>query len=155
LHRSPMEKQAEIISPEIGNFTSDFDPGDWKPSYPSVMFSNMTDLDAYWAMRVILSFSEADLRAIIETARYSDPKTNDYILQTFLKRRELLARYWLGKVDGLSDFSLKRSGNGLTIAFRDLVLDSKAGDLSSYTYQIKTAGYESSKKTVTRHEIFI
>ena len=74
IHESANEKVADLISSEVGSFTShDFDPGNWKPTFPSVMFSNLTDLDAFWAVRVILSFHEDDLRQIVRTAEYSDP----------------------------------------------------------------------------------
>ena len=69
LYESPNEKTARIISSEIGSFTSDdFDPGSWKQTYPSVMFSNLTDLDAFWATRVVLSFTEDDLKSISKPA---------------------------------------------------------------------------------------
>src|SRR5205814_9507292 len=93
LRTSPNEKTARILSPEIGNFTSDdFDPATWKQTFPSVMFDNMTDQDAYWATRVILSFTEQELRSMIETGEYSNPKTVDYILRTLLERRQMVAR---------------------------------------------------------------
>jgi hypothetical protein len=158
LYESANEKRARIISSEIGNFTSDdFDPGNWKPTYPSIMFDNLTDVDAFWATRVILSFSEDDLRSIIHTAEYSDPKTGDYILRTLLERRQMLARYWLRKVDGLSEFSIKPADGGVALSFRDLMRDHKLSlaDFATYTYEVKGPHYKSGQKTVNHPEITI
>ena len=92
IHESPDAKRARIISSEIGNFTSDdFDAANWKPTFPSVTFDNMTETDAFWATRVILSFTEPELRAVIETGEYSDSRTVDYILKTLLERRQIVA----------------------------------------------------------------
>ena len=158
LYESANEKRARIISSEIGNFTADdFDPGNWKPTYPTVMFDNLTDVDAFWATRVILSFSADDLRSIIQTAEYSDPMTGDYIARTLLDRRQMLARYWLGKADGLSDFSIKPAAGGVLLSFRDLMLDHNLAltDFATYTYEVKGPHYKSLKKTVANPEITI
>ena len=51
----------------------DFDPEGWSPSFPMMAFDNMTQEDAYWATRIILSFSEPELRSIVETAQFPHP----------------------------------------------------------------------------------
>jgi len=158
LRKSPNEKTARILSPEIGNFSSDdFDPATWKQTFPSVMFDNMTDQDAFWATRVILSFTEPELRSMIETGEYSNPRTVDYILRTLLERRQMVARTWLLKVDGLADFSIRPSADGLALTFHDLMLDnSLAYDrFTQYTYEIKGPHYKSGKQTTSRPEIAI
>ena len=122
------------------------------------MFSNLTDLDAFWAVRVILSFHEDDLRQIVRTAEYSDDRSNDYIVRTLMERRQMIARHWLGKVDALSDFSIgKQSGNGVAVAFRDLMIDEKLAmpDGTKYTYEVHGPSYKSTKKAVARPEITI
>jgi len=158
LFKSPNEKRALIISPEIGSFTSaEFDPGAWKQTYGSVMFSNMTDLDAFWATRVILSFSEDDLRKIVETAEYSGANTANYILRTLLERRRMVARYWLEKVDALSDFAVREDRNGVALTFNDLMVDQQLMPSNSveYSYQVKGKGFTSAKNTVRRPAIEI
>jgi hypothetical protein len=156
VHVSDNEKKARIISSEIGNFTADdFNPGTWKPTFPSVMFDNLTDLDAFWATRVILSFSEEDLRNIVRTAEYSDRMTNEYMLRTLMERRQIVARYWLGRGDGLSDFSIRRVAAGANISFRDLMADNALAltEFTKYSYQIKRNDYKSEKKTIDGPEI--
>jgi hypothetical protein len=155
---SPNEKRAQVISPEIGNFTSyNFDPGSWKQTYSSVMFDNMTDEDAFWATRVILSFNEGDLRSIIETAEYSDPQTNDYMLRTLLDRQRMVARYWLAKTDGLTDFAIQRTTNGVNLTFTDLMVANQLGssNLTTYTFQVKGKSYQAKRMTTTQRAIGI
>jgi len=121
------------------------------------MFDNLTDQDAFWAARVILSFTKEDLQDIVKTAEYSDPKSNDYILRVLMDRRQLVARYWLGRGDGLSDFSIRRAGGEANISFHDLMADHAlaSADLAKYSYQIKGNHYQSVKKTIDRPEITI
>ena len=157
-YESPNERAARIISPEIGNFTADdFNPGSWKPTFPSVMFDNLTDLDAFWASRVILSFNKDDLQSIIQTAEYSNPMTSDYMLRTLLERQQIVARYWLGRGDALSDFSIRRTAEGAAIRFHDLLTDHglTRGDTTKYTYQVERNHYKSAKNTIKASEILI
>jgi hypothetical protein len=158
LYESANEKRARIISPEIGNFTNDdFDPGNWKPTYPSIMFDNLTDIDAFWAARVILSFTKEDLRNIIQTAEYSNPITNEYILRTLWERRQIVAHHWLAKTDALSDFSVRPVGQGVVLTFHDLMVERALAsiDFSEYTYQVKGKDYRSPRMTVNSREITI
>jgi len=106
---------------------------------------------------VILSFNEEDLRNIIETGEYSQAATKAYILRTLMQRREMVARYWLGKVDGLSDFSIGRASEGVALRFHDLMSDDAlaAADQTEYLYQVSSKGYRSAKLTAARPEIQI
>ena len=152
------EKHGIIISPEVGMFTAnDFDPEGWKPTYPTVMFDNMTDQDAFWATRIILSFTESDLRSIVETAEYSDPKDTEYVLQTLLQRRRIIAKYWLAKVDGLSDFSVRPAKEGIALTFRDVMIDNQLRwpEGTTYRYEIKGRHYKSGPQTVQQTEIVL
>jgi hypothetical protein len=157
-YTSPDEKHPRIISPEVGLFTSrDFDPGGWKQTYPSVMFDNMTDQDAFWATRIVLSFTEPEIRSMVETGQYLDLKDADYIVRTLLERQQILARYWLRKVDALSAFSIHPEKDGVAFAFRDLMLDHKLADAATtrYTYVIRGPHYKSTKRTTHDHQIVV
>jgi hypothetical protein len=120
-------------------------------------FDNMTDQDAYWAMRIVLSFTEPELRGVVETASYSDQKDTDYVLRTLLERRSILARHWLPKVDALSDFSVRPLDGGIALAFRDVMIDSKTQDpdSTSYSYQVKGPRYTSEMKTIRNPSIAV
>jgi len=121
------------------------------------MFDNLTDIDAFWAARLILSFTKEDLRNIIQTAEYSDPMTNEYMLRTLWERRQIVAHHWLAKTDALSDFSVRTSGQGVALTFHDLMVEHASAliDFTEYTYQVKGKDYKSPKMTVTSREITI
>jgi hypothetical protein len=158
IYTPPDEKQPPLISPEVGLFSSrDFKPAGWKQTFPSVMFDNLTDQDAFWATRIVLSFSEQEIRAIVASGHYIDPADTDYIVKTLLERQEILAAYWLRKVDGLSQFSVQPDKDGLALEFHDLMLDHKLAPAGStqYTYEIKGPHYRSGKKNTREQRIAI
>jgi hypothetical protein len=149
-YESPDEKQGTVISPQVGMFSSnDFNPEGWKTTYPVMAFQNMTDEDAFWATRIILSFSEPELRAIVETAKYSDPRNTDYVLGTLLERRRMVAEHWLRRVNPLAYFSVETRPEGIALNFHDLMVDSNlaAGAMTEYVYQIKSHRDTSEEKT--------
>ena len=62
----------------------------------------------------------------------------------------MVARYWLGRTDALSDFGVERATDGVTVHFRDLMPQA-----TTYTYEVKAPRYESPKKTTDRPEFTI
>lgn len=87
-----------------------FDPLTWRPEYPNPAFDNMRADDAFWAARIVARFTEADIRGIVEKARYSDPRATDYIVATLVERRRRVLRAWLTAVNPLAEFVLNADG---------------------------------------------
>jgi len=144
------EKKGTIVSKQVGMFTSkDFDAKTWTTTYPVMSFQNMTDGDAFWAMRTILSFSEAELRKIVETGEYSDPKDSAYVLQTLLERRSIVAQYWLPRVNPIARFSVEPRAEGIAVNFHDYMVESNLAfkGRTKYEYEIKNSHYKSKKET--------
>jgi hypothetical protein len=99
------------VPKSIGRFEGDaFDPAAWKPEYPNPAFDNMRPDDAFWAARIVARFSDAAIRAIVEKARYSDPRATDYMTETLIKRRDKVVSHWLNDVNPVVDLSLDSSG---------------------------------------------
>jgi hypothetical protein len=99
------------VPTSIGRFEGDaFDPAAWKPEYPNPAFDNMRPDDAFWAARIVARFSDAAIRAIVEKARYSDPRATDYMTETLIKRRDKVVSHWLNGVNPVVDLSLDSSG---------------------------------------------
>jgi hypothetical protein len=95
----------------VGRFESKaFDPVRWKPEYPNPAFALMRPDDAFWAARIVAKFSDADIRAVVEKARYTDPKAVDYLTATLIERRDKALKTWLTGVNPLVDFALSDSG---------------------------------------------
>jgi len=93
--------------PSIGRFESDvFDPGAWRPEYPNPAFLNTLPEDGYWAAKIIMAFTVDDIRAIVRTGRLSDPRAEEYLVETLIERRNKIGRYWFSKVLSLDNFRL-------------------------------------------------
>jgi hypothetical protein len=150
VYKSPDEKKAPLISPEAGIFSAaDFDPASWKSSFTVIPFNNMTDDDALWATRIMLSLSESELLSIVKTGEYTNPQVTEYILKTLLERRRIAASYWLSKANRLADFVIQTGSGGIALTFSDLMVDHGFASSAStqYTYQIRVNGSKAEKGT--------
>ncbi|HWR54183.1 MAG TPA: hypothetical protein VN428_23940 [Bryobacteraceae bacterium] len=84
-------KQAGIKA--VGSFEAEaFDPDRWKPNYPNPAFENRLPEDSYWAARRVMAFTDEEIRAIVETAQYTDPRATEWITRTLIVRRDKIAR---------------------------------------------------------------
>ena len=80
--------------------------------------------DAFWAARIVSRFSDETIRAIVEKARYTDPRATDYITATLIKRRDKVLKTWLAGVNPLVDFALSDGGE---LTFANAAVDAGAG----------------------------
>ena len=130
--------------PAAGNFTtSGFDPLTWKPNYPNPAFLAMTPLDAYWGAKRVMSFSDEDIRAIVEEGQFSDPAATDYLTKVLIARRNLIGRAWFSRVSPLEDFAITDG----ELHYTDL--GSKDGLLPASSYGISWFSFnnQSGRKT--------
>ena len=101
----------------VGRIESDvFDPERWKPNYPNPAFLHRRPDDEYWAAKIVMAFTDDDIRALVETGEYGDPRVVDYLVTTLAQRRDKIGRTYLSKVLSLDNF---RVGNG-ELFFEDL-----------------------------------
>src|ERR1700733_15217712 len=93
--------------PATGNFTTTgFDPPTWKPNYPNPAFLEMTPQDAYWGAKRVMSFSNEDIRSIVEEGQFSNPAVTDYLTKVLITRRDLIGKAWFSRVAPLEDFTV-------------------------------------------------
>jgi hypothetical protein len=93
--------------PAAGNFTATgFDPLTWKPNYPNSAFLEMTPQDAYWGAKRVMSFSNEDIRAIVEESQFSNSEVTGYIAKVLITRRDLIGKAWFSRVAPLEDFTV-------------------------------------------------
>jgi hypothetical protein len=130
-----LPKWMRVHDPEIrGTGTFDyesFDPVNWKSNYPVTPFLLMDDDDAFWAAKKVMAFSNADLRAIVETAHYSDTRATDWVITCLIKRRDKIAQAWLSQPLALDRFRLE---NG-RLVFDDLAAVYGVRPAGTYTVQ--------------------
>jgi hypothetical protein len=144
VYQSAAEKTAPIPYPSVGLYSADdFKPGEWKPSFHVAPFERMTQADAFWAIRIIMSFSEDDLRRIVATAEYSNPNAADHVYETLLQRRRMIADYWLRQVNPIAGFVVKDGTEGIGLEFRDMAED--AASPTKYHYEVGSSTRPSDK----------
>lgn len=121
LYVRPWERNWRIIHPSIGFFTSEnFHPQKFKFILPNPAFEAMTDRDGFWGAKIVMSFRDEELAAIVGEARYSDPEATAYMVRTLQERRDIVGRYWFNRVNPLDRFVL----DGGTVRFEDLAVSS-------------------------------
>ncbi len=123
--------------PAIGRFEAEFfEPQLWKPEYPNPAFQRLQPEDAFWATRTILRFSDEMIRAIVETGQISDPDASNFLVETLIKRRDKIIRYYLARINPLDEFELTgRTGPSMRLEFKNLGLEAGLASTSTYQYQ--------------------
>ncbi|MDX2153558.1 MAG: hypothetical protein SFV54_22625 [Bryobacteraceae bacterium] len=120
-----------------------FEPLEWKPEVPNPAFLMMDNEDAFWAAKQVAAFTDDEIRAIVETGRFSDPRAADWITECLIKRRDKIAEAWLGKVLALDRF---RVADG-RLAFDDL--SAKYGTRTTRSYEVRWSTYDNNHGVLT------
>ena len=109
--RTPAYRKVEWPSfPEyaaVGRWESAaYDPQGWRNDYPNPAFLRMTDRDAFWAAKIIMRFTPDELRALVETGEFSDPRHTEYFLEVLVERQRKTAREYLNRLNPLDEFAV-------------------------------------------------
>ena len=116
--------------PAAGNFTAvEFHPDEWKSDYPNPAFLSRLPDDDYWAAKQVMAFTDDDIRAIVETGRFSDPRVVDYMTRTLADRRDKIGSTFLSKVLPVDDFRIE----GGELRFDDLAVRYHCGASRNYS----------------------
>src|SRR5262245_11601342 len=93
--------------PSIGRFESKFfEPQNWKPEYPNAAFDSALPDDSYWAAKIVMAFTDDDIRAMVRTGAFTDSDAEQYLIQTLIERRNKIGRYYFDQVLALDSFAL-------------------------------------------------
>lgn len=94
-----------------------FDPGAWKSSTPGYIPIYIADrFDKFWASKIIMSFTRDQIRAVVDTARLSDPRAAAWLTERLVARQRKTARYWFERVNPLDGFAIDKQA----LCFKDL-----------------------------------
>jgi hypothetical protein len=116
----------------VGHFESHlFRPDDWKTDYPNPAFLSRLPDDDFWAAKQAMAFTDDDIRAIVETAQFSDSHSTDYMVTTLAERRNKIGRVFFSKVLPLDHFNVETG----KLLFDDLAV--RYGFHSAETYQLQ------------------
>jgi hypothetical protein len=125
--------KAPDIPPSVGAFESaTFDPELFKPNYPNAAFQNLQADDAFWGARLVSRFSDEAIQAIVEQAGYDDPEAVQYLVRTLIRRRDIVARVWLNRVNPIVDVSLSPAG---TLTFTNAAVAANVAKGGTYTIE--------------------
>jgi hypothetical protein len=103
----------------VGPFESTlFDPADWQPNYQAAALANHLPDDDYWAAKLLMAFTDEDIRTIVQTAQYSDARASEWISRCLIERRDKIAHYCFERVLPLDNFRLE----GDRLEFEDLAV---------------------------------
>jgi hypothetical protein len=97
--------------PAVGRIEADyFQPDQWKPEYPNAAFENALPEDRFWAARIASTFEDDGVRAIVGTAKYSDPKASEYLTEILITRRNKVVKAGLNGTNPVVNPALAASG---------------------------------------------
>jgi hypothetical protein len=108
----------------VGLFESEvFDPDKWVPEYPNPAFLNSLPDDDFWMAKQIVNLKDEEIRAIVKSAQYSDPRAAEWVTKCLIERRDKIGRSAFAKVLPVDRFELR---NG-RLEWTDLAAESGLG----------------------------
>jgi hypothetical protein len=118
--------------PAIGIFEYKiFDPERWVPEYPNPAYLNRLPDDEFWAAKQIMAFRDDEIRAIVRSARYSDPKAGEWLIECLQQRRNKIGRAYYKKVLPIDRFEVRNR----ELHFTDLAEKADLGSAGPYTIE--------------------
>ena len=92
-----------------------------------------------------MSFTDEQIKAIVKEAKYSDPKAEEYMTQTLIKRRDKTGRYWYNKVNPLDKFKV----DGNILRFDDMAVIGNLAEAERTKYKWKLEYLEEKIQALT------
>jgi hypothetical protein len=123
--------------PEVGRFQSEvFDPDRWKSNYPNPAFDHRLPDDTFWAAKKVMAFTDDQIRDLVATGRYADPRSADRISRNLIERRNKIGSAFLDDVLPLDSFVI-RDGR---LEFEDLAV--KYGLAATHGYDMRWSRFD-------------
>jgi hypothetical protein len=126
LYRRPFEEarsewEAAVAErPSVGWFPGEgFDPEEYRPRTKVPAHMRRTDRDLYWGAKVVTSFSDAQLAAVVATARLGAADAA-HVQQALRARRDVIGRLYLRRQTAVESPDV--SPDGAAVCFDDLAI---------------------------------
>ena len=133
----------------LGMFDAEhFEPGAWKSHAPYRPFDFADRFDMYWAAKIVIRFTAAQLRAAIDQGKFEDPRATDYLVETMVARQRKSARFAFEQVNPVDNFELAREGAGYRLCFDDLLVVYQLRPGSAAVTEYRGAVYDYAGKPV-------
>ncbi len=140
------EKEPRLVSHSVGYFESRlFNPEDYAQLTPNLAFQKATELDGFWGAKLVMSFTDAQIRAVVETGEFENQDDEDYVAKTLIERRDKTGRYWYSTVNPLDNFRFAQTtgvtghhdGNAAVLEFDDLAVKADFAGAAETSYRYK------------------
>ncbi len=119
LYHKAWEEPLPMKYSELGYFENEtFRAGRWVPTYPNPAFERCTNRDGYWGAKIVMSFSDEDIAAMVATGRYANPEASRELTRLLAERRDMIGQYWFARANPLDHFAVHDG----TLAFADLAV---------------------------------
>jgi len=129
----PWEKQKGVFYPSIGLYESElFQPCKYKPQVPNPAFENCTNLDGFWGTKIVMSFTDEQIKAVVKQAQHSNLVAKTYLVNTIIERRDKIGKYWFNKINPLDKFNISKNNQNLN--FIDLGIETNLWSKESTNY---------------------
>jgi hypothetical protein len=121
--------------PSVGHLEWEvYSPNSFRMLQPNAAYRERTPGDGYWGTKLVCSFSDAQIRAAVEGARYEDPKAVEFLTRALIARRDKVGRYWFSRVTPADYFHV---ANG-ALLFRDLAVDRGLAPQRHYQLEVRS-----------------
>jgi len=129
-------------SPAIGYFDNhQFKPENFKTQLPYEAFREITRADGFWAAKIMMKFSDADILSMVQAGELSRSEDVDYLTEILIERRDLIARYWFSVSSPLDQFRY----SGGTVSFEDLAISYDFESLAGTAYHVEVKNSQGKK----------
>ena len=133
-HTKRFDNPQSMKHPTIGYFENNtFRPGKWVTAYPNPAFQWCTGRDGFWGAKIVTSFSNEDVAAIVRTGRLSSSEAETELTRLLIERRDMIGRYWFGKVSPLDRFHVEDK----TLYFEDLAITQRLANPARTSYRYR------------------
>jgi len=134
--------------PAMGYFPAeDFDPDAFRTNQRIPSHMRMTDRDAYWGAKLVTSFSDEQIAALVATARLSEAD-GAYIERGLRVRRDIIGRRYLRAVTAVEHPTLYPDGS--RVCFEDLAIARGYAQPADVRYRIEIG--DGRGKTIASYE---
>ncbi len=126
-------ERAVAAHPSIGWLqTHDWRPGKWRTRRVLPAFARMTDRDAYWGAKVVTSFTDEQIAAIVAHGGFP-PGEAAYLSEALAIRRDRIGREYLTRVTAVERPGLGPRG----LCFEDLAVARGTLDRAHVGYRVR------------------
>lgn len=120
-----------------------FEPRNYEFNTPVQSMENITEEDAFWGAKIVMSFSDEQIDALVKEGKYSDSHAERYISRILKERRDKIGRAYFSRLCPLDNFRLESNGEStFYLLFDDLAVKGHFVNKEDAMYRYTADGRE-------------